>query len=179
MKSVELNIEAILLESMDTLSNYRIFIGNPKKEIPQQYVYQCTKLLNKFDNKDLKKELFNSKVLALAVDKTNKTVISCASLRVPREKRKERIFDLANSSEIIDEYKYELSNLYTHPNYRNQGVLKYLVHRTLINRNGRGETVYALSNLDFVTNMLVNYFGFETIEDINYNDKNLTLLGLV
>ena len=179
MNTIETQLTQVLNESMEILTKYNVFIGNPKKDIPQQYVYQATKLLNRYDNKDLKKELFNSKHLAIAISKENKSVVSCASMRIPRETRKDKIFELANSSDIKDEYKYELSNLYTHPNYRNQGILKYLVHRMLLLRAGRGETIYALSNLDFVTNMLLNYFEFETIDDIKYNDRKMTLLGLI
>jgi len=49
----------------------------------------------------------------------------------------------------------------------------------LLLRAGRGETIYALSTLDFVTQMLLNYFQFETIENIEYNGKKMNLLGLI
>lgn len=179
MISIEEHLKQTLNEGMEILTNYNVFVGNPKKDIPQQYVYQTTKLLNRFDNQDLKKELFGSKHLSIAIDKKNKTVVSCATMRIPREKRKTQIFSLANARDIQNEYKYELSNLYTHPNYRNQGILKYLVHRMLLLRAGRGETIYALSTLDFVTQMLLNYFQFETIENIEYNGKKMNLLGLI
>ena len=60
MISIEEHLKQNLNEGMEILTNYNVFVGNPKKDIPQQYVYQTTKLLNRFDNQDLKKELFGS-----------------------------------------------------------------------------------------------------------------------
>ena len=116
---------------------------------------------------------------AVAADRQNKNVISCATMRKPRETRKKEIFTAANSLELMDEFVFELGHMYTHENYRKQGILKYLVYRLLGNRNSRGQTVFATASQDYVINMLLNYFGFEVIEKYQSEKSEVALLGLM
>ena len=169
----------MLQEGIDVLRDYAVSVGNPKTDMPQELVYQAIKLLNRFEDDDKRKEILASHSIAVAVDRQNKNVISCAAMRKPRETRKKEIFTAANSLELMDEFVFELGHMYTHENYRKQGILKYLVYRLLGNRNSRGQTVFATASQDYVINMLLNYFGFEVIEKYQSEKSEVALLGLM
>jgi len=168
----------MLQEGIDVLRDFAVSVGNPKTDMPQDLVYQAIKLLNRFENDDKRKEVLASHSIAVAADRQNKNVISCATMRRPRETRKKEIFTAANSLELMDEYVFELGNMYTHEDYREKGILKYLVYRLLGNRNSRGQTVYATASQDYVINMLL-YFGFEIIEKYQSEKSEVALLGLM